>query len=131
MVRRILTSVLHQQTLSDEGFYTGLFEVEAILNDCPITKSGDPNNLEALTPNHPPDVQSNCHILRLHPQRCQSQSHICRHTEGTTRTKRSLLRSALPSQTPDLTQGQRVSRSPRKAREYLQKIVMPSTESED
>lgn len=53
MVRRILTSVLHQQTLNDEGFHTVLCEVEAILNDRPITKlSGDPNDLEALTPNH-------------------------------------------------------------------------------
>lgn len=52
MVRRVLTLVLHQQTLSDEEFHTGLCEVEAILNDGPITKlSGDPNDLEALTPN--------------------------------------------------------------------------------
>lgn len=53
MVRRILSSVLHQQTLHDEGFHTVLCEVEAILNDYPITKlSGDPTDLEALTPNH-------------------------------------------------------------------------------
>ena len=53
MVRRILTSVLHQQTLNDEGFHTVLCEVESILNDRPITKlSEDPNDLEALTPNH-------------------------------------------------------------------------------
>lgn len=53
MVRRILTSVLCQQTLNDEGFHTVLCEVEAILNDRPITKlSEDPNDLEALTPNH-------------------------------------------------------------------------------
>lgn len=53
MVRRILTSVLHQETLSDEGFHTVRCEVEAILNGRPITKlSGDPNDLEALTPNH-------------------------------------------------------------------------------
>lgn len=53
MIRQILTSVLHQQTLNDEGFHTVLCEVEAILNDRPITKmSGDPNDLEALTPNH-------------------------------------------------------------------------------
>ena len=45
MVRRILTSVLCQQTLNDEGFHTVLCEVEAILNDRPITKlSEDPND---------------------------------------------------------------------------------------
>ncbi|KAK0145451.1 hypothetical protein N1851_015639 [Merluccius polli] len=37
MVRQILTSVLHQQTLNDEGFHTVLCEVESILNDRPIT----------------------------------------------------------------------------------------------
>ncbi len=53
MIRRTLTSVLHQQTLNDEGFLTVLCEVEAILNDRPITGlSGDLNDLEALTPNH-------------------------------------------------------------------------------
>ncbi|KAK0131615.1 hypothetical protein N1851_033674 [Merluccius polli] len=53
MIRQILTSVLHQQTLNDESFHTVLCEVEAILNDRPITKiSGDHNDLEALTPNH-------------------------------------------------------------------------------
>lgn len=39
--------------LDDEGFHTVLCEVEAILNDRPITKlSEDPHDLEALTPNH-------------------------------------------------------------------------------
>lgn len=53
MIRRTLTSVLKQQTLNDETFHTVLCEVEAILNDRPITKlSEDPNDLEALTPNH-------------------------------------------------------------------------------
>lgn len=53
MVKRILSSILHQQTLDDEGFHTVLCEIEAILNDRPITKlSDDPNDLEALTPNH-------------------------------------------------------------------------------
>lgn len=46
MIRKILTSVLQQQTLDDEGFHTVLCEVEAILNDHPITKtSDDPNDL--------------------------------------------------------------------------------------
>ena len=53
MVRRILNTVLCQQRLEDEGFHTVLCEVEAILNDRPITQlSDDPNDLEPLTPNH-------------------------------------------------------------------------------
>lgn len=44
---------MKQQALDDEGLQTALCEVEAILNDRPITTvSGDPNDLEALTPNH-------------------------------------------------------------------------------
>lgn len=46
MVQQILTSVLHQQTLDDEGFHTVLCEVEA------IQLTEDPDDLEALTPNH-------------------------------------------------------------------------------
>ncbi|KAK0138794.1 hypothetical protein N1851_024656 [Merluccius polli] len=53
MVRHVLCSVLNQQTLDDEGLNTVFCEVEAILNSRPITKvSGDPQDLEALTPNH-------------------------------------------------------------------------------
>lgn len=53
MVRKVLCSVLHQQTLDDESLHTILCEVEAILNDRPITKVSDEvNDLEALTPNH-------------------------------------------------------------------------------
>jgi len=53
MIRKILCSVLRQQTLDDEGFHTVLCEAESILNDRPITRlSEDPNDLEALTPNH-------------------------------------------------------------------------------
>lgn len=52
-MRRVLSSVLCQQTLNDDGRTTTLCEVEAILNDGPITKlSDDPNDLEPLTPNH-------------------------------------------------------------------------------
>ncbi|KAK7896434.1 hypothetical protein WMY93_021759 [Mugilogobius chulae] len=52
-VRSVLTSVVGQQTLDDEGLLTVFCEVEAILNDRPLTKvSDDPNDLEALTPNH-------------------------------------------------------------------------------
>ena len=53
LVRRVLSSVLRQQTLDDDGLHTVLCEVEAILNDRPITQlSNDPNDLEPLTPNH-------------------------------------------------------------------------------
>lgn len=52
-MKSVLTSVLKQQILDDEGLQTIFCEVEAILNDRPITKvSDDPNDLEALTPNH-------------------------------------------------------------------------------
>lgn len=52
-VRSVLTSVVGQQTLDDEGLQTLMCEVEAILNDRPITTvSDDSNDLEALTPNH-------------------------------------------------------------------------------
>ena len=51
--RHVLNSVLHQQTLDDDGLHTVMCEVEAILNDRPITQlSDDPNDMEALTPNH-------------------------------------------------------------------------------
>lgn len=53
LVRRVLSSVLRQQMLDDDRLHTVFFEVEAILNDRPITKlSDDPNDLEPLTPNH-------------------------------------------------------------------------------
>ncbi|KAK0139429.1 hypothetical protein N1851_023850 [Merluccius polli] len=46
---------LKQQTLDDETLSTALCEVEAILNDRPITTvSSGPNDLEPLTPNHLP-----------------------------------------------------------------------------
>lgn len=52
-VRSVLTSVIGHQLLDEEGLQTLFCEVEAILNDRPITKaSEDPNDLEALTPNH-------------------------------------------------------------------------------
>ena len=47
--------LLHEQVIhmNDEGLHTLLCEVEGILNDCPIsTVSSDPNDLNALTPNH-------------------------------------------------------------------------------
>lgn len=53
MVRKVLFSVLQQQTLDDENLETIFCEVEAILNDRPITGvSDDVKDLEPLTPNH-------------------------------------------------------------------------------
>ena len=52
-VRKVLNSTLNVQNLDEEGLHTVLCEVEAIINGRPITKaSTDPNDLEALTPNH-------------------------------------------------------------------------------
>lgn len=52
-VRKILNSLLKQQPVDDEGLQTLMCEVEAIINNRPITKAADdPNDLEALTPNH-------------------------------------------------------------------------------
>lgn len=52
-VRKILNATLRQQKLDEEGLHTLLCEAEAIINSRPITKaSSDPDDLEALTPNH-------------------------------------------------------------------------------
>lgn len=52
-VRWVLSALLHQQSLTDEGLQTLFCEVEAILNNRPITTaSSDPFDLEPLTPNH-------------------------------------------------------------------------------
>lgn len=60
-VRKIMFALIKEQNikLTDESLQTLFCEVEAILNSRPITKSSsDPNDLEALTPNH---------VLLLHP----------------------------------------------------------------
>lgn len=62
-VRKVLTSLLRQQGLDDDGLHTLFCEGEVVLNDRPITElSDDPNDLEPLTPNHilplPPGVFS-------------------------------------------------------------------------
>ncbi|KAL7880984.1 hypothetical protein SRHO_G00032380 [Serrasalmus rhombeus] len=52
-IRKVLNSTLQTQYLDEEGLQTVLCEVESILNSRPITQeSTDPNDLEALTPNH-------------------------------------------------------------------------------
>lgn len=49
----ILYSVLKEQSLDDKAQHTALCEVEAIMNDRPITKvTNYPNDLEPLTLNH-------------------------------------------------------------------------------
>ena len=66
-IRRISHSLIGERLLNDEALRTFLVEVEKILNDRPITSvSSDPQDLEALAPNHvlllrrnpssPPDV---------------------------------------------------------------------------
>ena len=52
-VQKVLNSIFKVQTLDEEGLHTVLCEAEAIINGRLITKaSTDPNDLEALTPNH-------------------------------------------------------------------------------
>lgn len=49
----MLSSVLTQRVLDDDGLHTLLCEVEAIINDCPLTAATtDPSDVEVLTPNH-------------------------------------------------------------------------------
>ena len=52
-IRRILHSLIEERLLNDEALRTFLVEVEKILNGRPITSvSSDPQDFEALTPNH-------------------------------------------------------------------------------
>lgn len=52
-IRKVLNSTAREQVLDEESLYTVLCEAEFIINSRPITKaSNDPNDLEALTPNH-------------------------------------------------------------------------------
>ncbi|XP_071490098.1 uncharacterized protein [Diadema antillarum] len=52
-IRKILGSLLGQQTVSDEVLSTVLVEIEGILNSRPLTQlSMDPQENEPLTPNH-------------------------------------------------------------------------------
>ena len=50
---KVMKAFLKEQPLNDEGLLTLLAEVESIINGRPITKvSDDPNDSDALTPNH-------------------------------------------------------------------------------
>lgn len=52
-LRKVLNSVLQQQSLDDEGLQIIMCEVEAIINNRPITlSSDDPGDVGALTHNH-------------------------------------------------------------------------------
>lgn len=52
-VRKILNSIVRQQSLDDEGLLTVMCEVESIINNRPLTlASDDPSDLDVLTPNH-------------------------------------------------------------------------------
>ena len=52
-VRKVLAGVTTEQILTDKALSTLLCTVEAIVNNRPLTKvSTDPNDLEALNPNH-------------------------------------------------------------------------------
>ena len=64
--RRILHAMIGEQLVNEETLTTFLVEVEKILNSRPITRvSSDPNDLEALTPNH---------ILLLRQNPCSAPS---------------------------------------------------------
>ena len=52
-IRKVMSALLKEQVLDDEGLATLMCEVESIVNGRPLTKvSDDPRDLEALTPNH-------------------------------------------------------------------------------
>ncbi len=52
-VRKVLSGLLKEQVLDDEGLRTLLCEVESIINGRPLTKvSDDPRDVAAITPNH-------------------------------------------------------------------------------
>ena len=52
-IHKILLAVCKEQRLNDESLHTFMCEVEFIINSRPLTKSSNnPNDFEALTPNH-------------------------------------------------------------------------------
>ena len=63
-IRRILHAMIGEHLVNEQTLTTFLTEVEKILNSRPITRvSSDPDDLEALTPNH---------ILLLRPNPCSA-----------------------------------------------------------
>ncbi len=52
-IRKIMQALLREQVLDDEGLLTLFCEIESIINGRPLTKvSDDPQDANALTPNH-------------------------------------------------------------------------------
>ena len=52
-IRKVLLAVCKEQRMTEEALYTLMCEVEFTVNSRPLTKSSDdPNDFEALTPNH-------------------------------------------------------------------------------
>ena len=52
-VRRVFNSVIRNRVLDDFELHTVFCEIEAVINNRPLTKvSDDPDDLDALTPNH-------------------------------------------------------------------------------
>ena len=52
-VRKVLNSLMHEQSLTEDSLRTLLCESEAVLNSRPLTcMSDDPNDMEPLTPGH-------------------------------------------------------------------------------
>lgn len=64
MIRKVLSSILHQQTLDDDGLHTVLCEVEAILNDRPITTHRISTILRLLCPITFSSWKANCFTTR-------------------------------------------------------------------
>ena len=59
-IRRVMTMVLREQILDDEGLQTLMCEIESIVNGRPLTRvSDDPRDANALTPNHLLMLKSN------------------------------------------------------------------------
>lgn len=84
-VKKVLCTVVKQQILDDKALNTVLCEVEAMLNDRPITPStDDPNDLESFIPNHLLQVKTNPLLppglfkISLHPQALEAGPVYCK-----------------------------------------------------
>ena len=59
-IRRVMTMVLKEQILDDEGLQTVICEIESIVNGRPLSKvSDDSRDINALSPNHLLMLKSN------------------------------------------------------------------------